>query len=191
MALNNPEHAYLLRRFGEQVRIRFQGWKSTLGELMYCGWNVYSEVLHYEYATRLIFSNEDIGLVGMTDDMNIMHRQAYHDIVINRMTPPRNTMIRTQERPIYRSMSLGFASHMEDILISHTVYDQSFCLADILQPVDVEKLIVAREDEKTVDDLLKHILSKQSNLREEIAQRRVKENLIEKPSAQIVKLFAA
>lgn len=67
----------------------------------------------------------------------------------------------------------------------------AFCLADILQPVDVEKLIVAREDEKTVDDLLKHILSKQVNLREEIAQRRVKENLIEKPSAQIVKLFAA
>lgn len=177
----------ILRYFGQNVSLSYIGWEATLIGLLRQGWKFHLNASPHNMRASLFMCHRDMELVAHFDEVDLMQRRHQHRLCVSQMSHIRGTHITAHEQPMYREMELRMSPYQE----AYHYRDRHFCLMDILQPVDVEKLLVAREDEKTVDDLLKHILSKQANLREEIAIRRVKENLIEKPSAQIVKLFAA
>lgn len=187
----NQEHAHFLMRLGSQVRVRFQGWESHLHILMQNGWDIHVSQRIDHCRSDIMFSNTEIGMVATVDEFDMMQRHQVHELHVTRITNPNHTMIRSANRPVIMRHELAMAPCFSEAHPATWPVWNEFCLADILQPVNIEKLLVAREDEKTVDDLLAHILTKQGPLRQEIAERRVKENLIERPSAQIVKLFAA
>lgn len=177
----------LARSLGHNVQVLFEGWESTLPKLLDNGWEFHTSRSLEMNNSAAFFTNSTLKLGAIVNDMDFMGRRMFHHIRISRVVCLQGSFIQARTRPDYMIHRVDLASH----IMPERMDMQNFALIDILQAVDVEKLLIAKEDEKTVDDLLGHILAKQSNLRQEIAERRVRETLIERPSAQIVKLFAA
>ncbi len=187
MGMDAYSREVLARSLGHNVRVFFEGWESTLPRLLDSGWDLQTERNLHHGNIGAIFTNNTLKLCGFINDIDFMTRSNTHMIKISRVVCLQGSFIQATSRPDYVVQRVDLGTH-----IMHEYMNmQNFALIDILQPVDIDKLLIAKEDEKTVDDLLGHILKKQTNLRNEIAERRVRETVIERPSAQIIKLFAA
>ncbi len=185
---DNYEREMLLRQYLNDVILHFQGWEAPLGRLYDSGWEVHTEPLYHRERTELILCNRSIQLAAFIDDAHFLTRARIHHLQVRSVYPSGGIRIVSVERmPRYVQMVGG----LNKATMPEVLRQREFSLADILQPASNQQLLVPKEDEKSVDDFLNSILAKQSDLRQEIAERRVKENLIERPTAQLIKLFAA
>lgn len=181
------------RSLSYMVPVHFRGWSSTLGDLTSNRWEIHQEYAHHRDECRVVLAHQDLQMVAYIPSVNMLRVQAPPILHVSHMVNPKEIHIHG-ELPRFTEMEIGWRQEGMNLYADATFSmmnraTPSFRLSDILVPV--KKLILPEEDERTVDDLLGHILSKQKNLMDTIAERKTRETLIEKPSAQIVKLFAA